>query len=328
MSASSTKLPPGFVSLNKEFQIFRTNAIQRRRFRRDQANEDEFTSDDRVGLLRDEEMGNGGPATPSAGPTPSFVGQSEALEYQMTRLEDKLGKLEESYKASMGRPNLDDSDGEEQLIERLAREVTEAISQCHHQVKNIQKGTRRTGGLPGLMAGNVVSSLSARLQEVTERFRKEQGDYLKYVRTREEKSSRYFADDDDGDAAGGGDPFESIELSNSSNGRINTQELLLLEDNSKFVRQREKEINVIVKSIVELNTVFKDLAHMVTEQGSIVDRIDHNVETAHIRVEDGLQQLKKAERHQRKNLKMRCILGLAATLIFLVLVLFAKLAAS
>ena len=86
------------------------------------------------------------------------------------------------------------------------------------------------------------------------------------VRSREEKSSRYFADDD-GDA-GGGDPFESIELtsSNSNNGRINTQELLLLEDNSKFVREREKEINVIVKSIVELNTVFKDLAHMVTEQ--------------------------------------------------------------
>ena len=55
----------------------------------------------------------------------------------------------------------------------------QAISQCHHQVKNIQRGTRRTGGLPGLMAGNVVSSLSARLQEVTERFRKEQGDYLK-----------------------------------------------------------------------------------------------------------------------------------------------------
>ena len=43
----------------------------------------------------------------------------------MTRLEDKLAKLEESYKASMARPNLDDSDGEEQIIERLAREVTE-----------------------------------------------------------------------------------------------------------------------------------------------------------------------------------------------------------
>ena len=41
---------------------------------------------------------------------------------------------------------------------------------------------------------------------------------------------------------------------------------MLLEDNSQFVREREKEINVIVKSIVELNTIFKDLAQMVTEQ--------------------------------------------------------------
>ena len=63
-------------------------------------------------------------------------------------------------------------------------------------------------------------------------------------------------------------------------------------------------------------------------QGSIVDRIDHNVETAHIRVEDGLQQIKKAEQHQRKNLKMRCILGLAVTFLFLLFVLTAKLAAS
>ena len=65
-----------------------------------------------------------------------------------------------------------------------------------------------------------------------------------------------------------------------------------------------------------------------TFQGTIVDRIDHNVETAHIRVEDGLEQLKKAEQYQRKNHKMRCILILAATLLFLLFVLTAKLAAS
>ena len=37
-----------------------------------------------MGLLRDEEMGNGGPTlAAAAGPAPSFVGQSEALEYQV-----------------------------------------------------------------------------------------------------------------------------------------------------------------------------------------------------------------------------------------------------
>ena len=94
----------------------------------------------------------------------------------------------------------------------------------------------------------------------------------------------------------------------------------LVDSNSKGVRY-----TVLVDNFHERLQTLQ--AHVIF-QGSIVDRIDHNVETAHIRVEDGLQQLKKAERHQRKNLKMRCILGLAATLIFLVLVLFAKLAAS
>ena len=45
-------------------------------------------------------------------------------------------------------------------------------------------------------------------------------------------------------------------------------------------------------------------------------------------MEDGLEQLKRAEQHQRKNHKMRCILVLAVTFLFLLFVLTAKLAAS
>ncbi len=43
-------------------------------------------------------------------------------------------------------------------------------------------------------------------------------------------------------------------------------------------------------------------------------------------MEDGLRELKKAERYQRKDLKMRCILILAVILVILILILFAKLA--
>ena len=38
------------------------------------------------------------------------------------------------------------------------------------------------------------------------------------------------------------------------------------EDNTVMVRKREREIQKIVQSISELNTIFKDLATMVTEQ--------------------------------------------------------------
>jgi syntaxin 16 len=44
------------------------------------------------------------------------------------------------------------------------------------------------------------------------------------------------------------------------------QSLAALEDNSVLVRHREREIQKIVQSIADLNTIFKDLATMVSEQ--------------------------------------------------------------
>jgi syntaxin 16 len=46
----------------------------------------------------------------------------------------------------------------------------------------------------------------------------------------------------------------------------NQQSLAALEDNSVLVRHREREIQKIVQSIADLNTIFKDLATMVSEQ--------------------------------------------------------------
>lgn len=45
------------------------------------------------------------------------------------------------------------------------------------------------------------------------------------------------------------------------------QQLLQLEEeNSRTVLEREKKVNEIVKSISDLNKIFKDLAYMVSEQ--------------------------------------------------------------
>jgi len=38
---------------------------------------------------------------------------------------------------------------------------------------------------------------------------------------------------------------------------MNQQQLMLMEANSSFVEQREKEIQNVVRSIFELNTIFK-----------------------------------------------------------------------
>ena len=44
--------------------------------------------------------------------------------------------------------------------------------------------------------------------------------------------------------------------------------------------QREEELRNLLKSIEELNTIFKDISILVIEQGTILDRIDYNIERA------------------------------------------------
>ena len=54
-----------------------------------------------------------------------------------------------------------------------------------------------------------------------------------------------------------------------------------------------------------MNTIFKDLATMVHEQGEMVDSIEANVETTSVRVHEGTEQLRQAETYKvrRKTVK-------------------------
>ena len=51
---------------------------------------------------------------------------------------------------------------------------------------------------------------------------------------------------------------------------------------------------------MDVNQIFKDLAAMVHDQGELVDSIEANVETSSIRVSEGTEQLRQAERYQVK----------------------------
>ena len=68
----------------------------------------------------------------------------------------------------------------------------------------------------------------------------------------------------------------------------------VIESNERAISEREREINEIVKSMNGLATVFKELNAMVIDQGSILDRIDYNIEQTNVNLEGGHEELKKA----------------------------------
>ena len=64
-----------------------------------------------------------------------------------------------------------------------------------------------------------------------------------------------------------------------------------LRSNDVAIAQREREINDIAKGIIELADIFKDLQAMVIDQGTMLDRIDYNVEKMAVDVKGAEKEL-------------------------------------
>lgn len=64
-----------------------------------------------------------------------------------------------------------------------------------------------------------------------------------------------------------------------------------LRSNDAAIFQREREINDIAKGIIELADIFKDLQSMVIDQGTMLDRIDYNVENMAVNVKAADREL-------------------------------------
>ena len=89
-----------------------------------------------------------------------------------------------------------------------------------------------------------------------------------------------------------------IDIEGSGNSQMKTQMMLEEEQNLEQLQEREKAVRQLEADIMDVNQIFKDLAAMVHDQGEMVDSIEANVETASIRVNEGTDQLRQAERWQ------------------------------
>lgn len=78
-----------------------------------------------------------------------------------------------------------------------------------------------------------------------------------------------------------------------------------------MISQREREIEDIAQGIIELANIFQELQTMVIDQGSMLDRIDYNVERVNRDVKEADKELKVATNYQKRSMKRKIMLLLA-----------------
>jgi syntaxin 16 len=81
--------------------------------------------------------------------------------------------------------------------------------------------------------------------------------------------------------------------------------------NEALIAQREHEIEKIAQGIIELANIFQELQTMVIDQGTMLDRIDYNVERMSRDVKEADKELKVASGYQQRSIKRKAMLLLA-----------------
>ena len=94
---------------------------------------------------------------------------------------------------------------------------------------------------------------------------------------------------------------------NLSDENYDEDELELDEVEEYRSKYKDKEIQELADSVRDLAVLFKELSTLVIEQGTIIDRIDYNVESALESTKKGHGHLKKARKAQKSNRSMKVI---------------------
>ena len=81
----------------------------------------------------------------------------------------------------------------------------------------------------------------------------------------------------------------------------NKNDFLSTQENHDYLRKRDEDLTNLLNSINELAQIFKDMQALVMEQGTILDRIDYNIDIASSNITSGKKSISKADKHLKNN---------------------------
>ncbi|KAF2107168.1 t-SNARE affecting a late Golgi compartment protein 2 [Lophiotrema nucula] len=260
--------------------------------------------------------------------------QDEITEYlaEIARQTRKLDQLHQKHVL----PGFDDEDvkkREEREIEQLTQEITRGFQQCQKAIKRIDTMVRESKQQGSInrgeetMAKNLKIALATRVGEVSAMFRKKQTAYMKKLRDLGGFASPFRS------ATPVQNPYNDPALQESDADRSFSQSTLLQtkqqrlrhDPNEALIAQREREIEDIAQGIIELANIFQELQTMVIDQGSMLDRIDYNVERTATDVKEAAKELNVASGYQKRSIKRKIMLLLAILIAGIFILLSLKL---
>jgi len=245
---------------------------------------------------------------------PSWVRDVDSVKDILAEIKRQMEQLQSMHASRVGSVFGKDLDHMEGRIEVMTREITNRFRDAERTLKKVGTSTRNAGGEEAAIGANVQRNLAKQLQELSVSFRTSQRKYLAEVQAQK-----------NGDMVGDSKFGITLDEGGGENNFFTTQQVQVVDDLQSAIQSRDEEISKIAQSIEELGTIFKELAVLVIDQGTILDRIDYNMEAVVEHTKTGITQLEKAEKQQKNARPMKCIISLVILICILLFLLVLRL---
>jgi syntaxin 16 len=269
---------------------------------------------------------------------PQWLSLSENIKYETEKLSEKIERLhedQESYTRSKTSALFEEDENSPQLLEQeiesKSQEITLMFNRLHSMImdlKSMTAGRHRNNKL----LKNILQRHFRAVSSLSETFRSYQREHLSCLNEKEKYMEQFVINFDDVDFMDHSHQQirfpENDRLAHSDssigfeNRNYQTQDQLQIDDlDNDLIRERDAEMTEVMKSLVELNQIFQEMSAMVVHQGTLMDRIDYNMESVQMRVNEGAIQLAQAERSAARTRKLKCFFILCGSVFLALLIM-------
>ena len=205
-----------------------------------------------------------------------------------------------SYQQKRIIPKFDEEENIEidKNIKKLIIVMTNKVKKFEDNIKLLNKFNKfNLSEQEKEMQENMTIHLITNLKEFSNNFRINEQNYV--------KNFKHFGNQD-----------YNTEENEILDNEINNNDLFGQKEIDITLKKRDQEINLLLNSLNDLSTIFKDLQNVILAQGTILDRIDFNIDTAALNVEKANKHLKKADEALKKSCYVKAM-GFILIVIFI-----------
>lgn len=204
----------------------------------------------------------------------------------------------------------EENNRQNQNIVKILNEITQQLEEAQNSIKQFTK-EKIENNTHNAIKINMQQTVIKKITEFTKKFKLNQEIYSKKYK----------------DLVGEDDPtfkFKSPKEKDENDANNTIDNFLMTEENNLALIRRDTQLNELLNSVNDLAELFKDMQSLVMEQGSILDRIDYNIDIASTNVIKGKNSLIKANEYHKNNCFRNVIIVLIVCIFIEALLLIIK----